>query len=527
MKRTLWVFGLVLGLVSAVSADTFRHKATGEVFYGFQTQKRSGGKVLVYNSDEKKSQTIEENLYEITLDSKGRRDSIVRVPIRQADVLLSKAVSDRVAQSIIEASNSGPQFIVVEIDSPGGRGEYMRTIATAIEQTTNCPVVAYITGGGAAGAFSAAAVIALACDAVYIAPTAAIGAVGPMSGATTNEQFAAYLNLYSSDFLAAYGGYAMGLVRDESLRLLARALVDKSVSVVEVVETDGTRKFVERENRQPTQTIVRTLAEGVSAESYRLPTGETASGPLPAEVIGRALTLTASEAVRIGLIDREVASLREIAVLHGAAESQFVQAPSIDATLRQFTAARRNIGQGLSVIERLEDYASRLEEQIARVEDLLRTGTVTREVSRGSMGSVQRRGRVRLPGVYDEFYGIDGGGGTGLIRERTERVTSQTPRTRRQPAESERFTTDQPNVSLEVLRMEQAGVLRELTAEYRRVINLARRWPGGLPQELPLQVLESNMNSAAALLDNIIRFGGQTYSPSATQRVPAQGTNRR
>jgi hypothetical protein len=176
------------------------------------------------------------------------------------------------------------------------------------------------------------------------------------------------------------------------------------------------------------------------------------------------------------------------------------------------------------VIERLENYASTLEEQVSRVEDMLRTGTVTRELSR-SAPVVNRRGRVILPNLYDQYYGVELGG-TAVTGERTTR-TGQSTRGRRQQAETERFMTDQPNVSLEALRTEQVVVLRDLTAEYRRTLTLARRWPGALPPDLPIQVLESNMNSAAALLDMILRTPVQTYQPTQTQRVPAQGTGRR
>jgi ATP-dependent protease ClpP protease subunit len=522
MKSNI-IIGLIMGFVCAASADTFRHKETGEMFYGFRTQKRMGDKILVYNSDTKKNQTIDEGLYDIVLDGKGRRDSIVRVPIRQSEALLSEAVSKQIAQSIIEASNSGPQLIIVEIDSPGGHGEYMRTIATAIEQTTNCRVAAYISGGDYGGAYSAAAVIAMACDTIYIAPAASIGAVGPMRGAATNEQYASNLNLYSSDMLAAYAGYAMGLTKKSDLRLVARALVDKSVSVLEVIDTtSNSTTFVERESRQPTQTIVRTLAEGVPAGAYRLPTGEpTTQGPLPAEVIGRVLTLTAADAVRIGLANKVVASPKEIAEAENAANAQFISSPSIDSTIRRFAAARRSIGQSLSVIQRLEEYSSTLEEQILRVEEMLRTGTVTREVSRSSLPRIQRREQFVWPNDYSSYYGIAPTGTDSTVER-----TAQGVRNRRQSAQTERLISDQPNVSLEALRAEQVVVLRDLVAEYRRAINLARRWAGGLPPELPVQTLESNMNSASAQLDNLLRYPMQTYQ-QPTQQVPIQGRNRR
>lgn len=529
MKTKLCVMGLILSLVAVTGADTFRHKETGEVFYGFQLQKRTANKVLVYDSEQKKTRTIEDNQYEITLDAKGRRDTVIRVPIQQTEVLISKVVSDRIAESIIEASNTGPQLIIIEIDSPGGRGEYMKTVASAIKQTTNCPVVAYISGGSTGGAFSAAGVIALACEEIYIAPTAAIGAIGPMTGAiSTNEQYAAFLNQYSSDLLASYGSYAMALVKNPELRLIARALVDKTVSIVEVSDTaTNTIQFVERQNRQPTQTIVRTLAEGINLPGAASPANEVSSQqsqpPQPAEIIGRVLTLTASEAVRIGLAEMEASSLGDILTARGIKDAKLANAPEIDSTLKRFIAGRRSIDQGLAVIERLEDYASTLEEQIARVEEQLRTGTVTREVSRTTRP--QRRERVNLPNTYQNYYGT-GSGGVSVTRDQLGRTTSSA-RDRRQALESETVTSDQPLVSLQALRVEQAGVLRELIAGYRKTIGLARRWPGGLPQELPIQTLEANMNSAAALLDYVTRYSMQPYQQMQSYQQPVQGAGRR
>lgn len=529
MKTKLIVVGLILSLISVVSADTFRNKETGEVFNGFRTQKRTADKVLVYHSEQKKLITIEEGQYEITLDGKGRRDSVIRVPIRQAEVLVSKTVADRVAMAIKEASNSGPQFIVVEIDSPGGSGENMKIIASAITQTTNCPVVAYIPGGDYSGAYSSAAVIAMACEEIYMAPTASLGAVGPMTGASaTNEQYADFLSLYSPDTLASYSSYAMGLVRKSELGLVARAMVDKSVSVVEVLDTDGKTKFVERSNRQPTQTIVGTLAEGVS----RTPAPAAAAGdqaapaesPLPAEIIGRVLTLNSAEALRIGLADKIVSSIDEIVSARGLEKAQVVNAPDIDATIKKFVAGRRSIGQSLAIIERLEDNAYTLEDQIARVEDQMRTGTVTRETGQLSAPrGASRRGQINY-----NYSGFDNTA-NGTLRDGYGQRGSTTDR-RRRVARDERVTTELPNVSVEVLRTEQAGVLRNLVAEYRKVIGLAERWPGGLPPEITVQTLEKNRDSAAMLLDYIIRYPTQTYQntqPVQQQPLQQQNTGRR
>ncbi len=505
MKTRILLSALLMCLSYPAAADTFRHKETGETFYGFRSQKRSADKILVYHSEQKRMTTLDPTLYDITMDSKGRRDNFVIVPIRQAESLISQAVAERIAQAIVEASNTGPQFILVQIDSPGGRGEYMKLVAEAIQKTDNCPVAAYISGGNFTGAYSAAAAIALACNEIYIAPAAAIGAIGPMTGAATNEQYAAYVNLYSSDALAAYSAYVMGLTKNPQLRVIARALVDKTVSVVEVVDADGKTLFVERDNRLPTQTIQRTLAEGVSRTAAAPDDkGKTES---PTEWLGRTLTLTSDEALRIGLVNKIVASPAEIAAARGVPNASPTNAPDIDAIVKRFAAARKNIGRGLAYIGQLEDEASTLEEQIATVENQLRTATVRREVGETRRPDIARRGRVGVPGEYDYYYDEPQDDPRRQVRDGMGRRIDST-RNRRNATQTERTTVEEPMANLDDLRSEQAAVLRDLVAEYRSVITQARRWPGSLPPDMPIQVLESNMNSAAALLDSVNQMMG-------------------
>jgi len=506
MKTKLFIMVLSLCVFDAAFADTFRHKETGEEFYGFRSQKRSANKILVYHSEQKKMITLDPAEYEIIADSKGRRDNIVVVPIRQSEALISQAVAEQIAKAIVDASNTGPQFILLHIDNPGGRGEYMKLVAEAIQKTDNCPVVAFISGGTFGGAYSAAAALAMMCEAVYIAPNAAIGAVAPMTGSVTNAQYEANLKLYSPDGLMSYSAYVMGLTRKPHLRMIARAFVDKTVSVVEVIDADGKTHFVERENRQPTQTIQRTLAEGAARAAAG--SDASATAPSPTEIIGRTLTLTSAEALRIGAADKIVSTIAEIAADRGVPNAKPTNAPDIDAIAKRFTAARNSIGRSLAYIQQLESEAATLEEQIAAVENQLRTATVRREVGQTRRPDIARRGRVGLPGAYDEYYyEAPQDDPRRQVRDGMGRRTD-TLRNQRRITETERMTVEEPAANLEDLRREQAAVLRDLISEYRSVINQARRWPGSLPPDMPISVLESNMNSAAALLDSINQMTG-------------------
>ncbi len=503
--RTGILFFMMLGCFVTVSfADTFVNKETGESFSGFMTQKSDGKKTLIYNDDEKKLTTINTNEYEITTNSQGRKDSVIVVPVTQSEVLVSQVVAEKIAETIIEASNKGPQFIVVQIDSPGGRADYMKIISTAITQTKNCPVVAFIDGQQYGGAFSTAAIIALACEKVYIAPTASMGTVGPITGpALTDEDYASYLSLYNP-YTFEYNSIAEYRHRP---KILAEALVNRKISVIEVTNLDGTRDFVKKDQRQPTQTVVRTLAEGLDSSSDQTVSSE--------DVIRTTLHLTAATAVDVGLADKVLNSLTDTLSEMNVPQAQLTKAPGIDNVIKKYSAARRNISKALSRIDWLEDRTSLLEEQFKEIEKNLRTGTVTREV---------QRGRSRLPANYDAYYFEPSTVADGVVLR--SRDSSRYDRNRSRGSET--IITEVPATDLETIQQELLGVLGDLIAEYRQVLTLARRWPGGLPPEIPYQMLTQNSESARAFRDYLLDLPDYYFNQqSSSDYSEEQGVSRR
>lgn len=499
IKQCGWIF---LWMCASIAwADTFKHKETGEVFTGFATQKSTGGKTLVFNKEANKMTPVNLYEYQVTYDTQGRRDSVVLIPLMEPEILLSQTVAEEIANAVINASNTGPQAILIQIDNPGGRGDYMSIIATALSKTTNCPTAAYISAGSYGGAFSSAAVLALACQKIYIAPNAGIGAVSPIAGSAGGIQdFGGYLTMYNSADLLPLS-LAQQHRRPE---LLARALADKSVSVVEVTNINGSREFVQKNDRQPTQTVVRTLAEGI-------PTANT-SKLTPADVMGVVLNLTAKDAVNVGLADKIAGSVAEILTDMKIPDVKVTSAGGIDNLLKKFRAARRNIAQSLATIERIEEQSKILDDQFYELDKQLRTGMLTREVTQGAGGIYQRRSDERTPLNYSRSFTDETTGVTQSSRNLPRRLGS--------PG-AESITTVEPAVNIEVVRGQLINVLRDLVAEYRKVINLAERWPGGLPADLPLETLQKNMDLASAQLDNLYR-----YQPIYQYQVPQQPIRR-
>ncbi len=82
-----------------------------------------------------------------------------------------------VARSLREAQSAGAQAAYLDIDTPGGRIDAAERIADAVREATT-PVYAFVNPR----AFSAGALIALSSNGIYMRPGAVLGAATPVDG---------------------------------------------------------------------------------------------------------------------------------------------------------------------------------------------------------------------------------------------------------------------------------------------------------------------------------------------------------
>jgi ATP-dependent protease ClpP protease subunit len=488
-------------LVSTVTADTFKHKESGESFSGFVTQKTAGNLTLVYNDDESKTMPVVLGDYDIVYNAQGRRGGVSVLELTTPEILLSDAVSKKVAAAIIETSNKGPIAIIIQIDSPGGRGDYMKTVTDAIIQTKNCPVISYISGGSYGGAYSAAAIIAMSCEKVYINPTAGIGAVSAISGGSlSQESYADHLRIYSSDTLLTYSSFVNGIARNKTYpELLLQAFVDKRLSIVEVANIDGSRQFIQKNDRQPTQTLVRTLAEGMAVP-------QNAREVTPADVVGKVLNLTAKDAVELGLANGYATSVAEILSDMQIADAKITPIGGIQDIVKKYVSAKRRISDSLDRIDLYESNIDSLSEQFAAIDKQLRLSTQTREISQGTAGYNSSRMRERFPLDYNYYYGSS----TSSVG----RTDGNYQRNQNRLPSAQTITTEEPLVNIQIIYNQLTVSLRNLISEYRGVLNLVKRWPGGLPPEMTQAMLQKNMETASEELDKLY-----LYSPMYPNQV--------
>jgi len=472
MSRCI-TFITIVGLfcVGICSGDTFEHRQTGEVFHGFATQKVIGNRTRVYNKELESFKPINMAEYDITPNAAGRRNNVVVIPIGQGEIIQSKVVSETLGRTIIDASNKGPRLILLEIDCPGGRGEYARQLCATITQTNNCPVIAFISGGKFGGAYSAAVAVALACDRIYIAPEATMGAAAPLAGTSTADGGVDdYTKTYSAKGLSAYKGYFAALAeRNNRPSALAMAMVDGSIEVIEVADRNDRRSFINKTDKKPAQSLVRTWVK---------------AGGEPGQVL---LTLTPNDAVYCGMADKIAKSRTELLSDMGAADARLIKSGQTSKTVRKFVAVRRNIKNLLASTDYLQKRVDELEKQLNEREKQQRQNTVQREYVRGD-----RRTLAYL----------------GTNRDNDLRRGNR--------SEAEIVKGSAPLIEVARVREELAYALVDLIRDYNRVVALARRWPGALPVDISLQTLETRLASASAMQNDIIyRRGSGIITPSS------------
>jgi len=97
--------------------------------------------------------------------------------IKVADAI-SPGVADFLKRGIEKANDENAACLIIEMDTPGGLAESMRTIIKAI-LASRIPVIVYVAPGGARAA-SAGVMITMAADIAAMAPGTNIGAAHPV-----------------------------------------------------------------------------------------------------------------------------------------------------------------------------------------------------------------------------------------------------------------------------------------------------------------------------------------------------------
>ncbi|TFB24846.1 nodulation protein NfeD [Filobacillus milosensis] len=163
------------------------------------------------------------NQASINADQHEDSTSIYVVPVEDA---VEQGLAAFLERSIKEAEENFADYIVFEIDSPGGRVDSANEIANLITGT-DIPTVAYIINQAA----SAGSYIALNTDEIYFKPNARMGAAGVI-----NSDGTAASKKAQSDWIKAMRAAAESKDRDP---LYAEAMANKDIDLPELGAPEG------------------------------------------------------------------------------------------------------------------------------------------------------------------------------------------------------------------------------------------------------------------------------------------------
>jgi len=348
MKKPVFIIACLLIIVPC-AADTFTNRKTGEVFQGYTTQEKRSGKTLVRIGDKQAPEYFDLLDYNIEWNPLGRRNQIIIFPIKNAIELECETMAFE--KAIKSASNQGPLFILIEIDTPGGRVDLMKRFCDAIISAGNCRTVAFISGGEYGGAYSAGAFIAMACDYIYMADGTAIGAATPevISLLKFEDVNSTFNEAIWEKYLSADRAYIATLAEQNGRSgLVAKAMVDRNVEVYEVVE-GGKPIFITSENKKESQTVQNVLNKK-----------------------GSLLTLTAAEAVQCSIANKLLNSEEEIISEFGFEEPKIVRNQDTIRARAQFEFAKTSVKNLYNDIDYLRKDVSLKLDQYGQLDRLYR-----------------------------------------------------------------------------------------------------------------------------------------------------------
>lgn len=230
----------------------------------------------------------------------------------ESDVLVME-----VADALNAATSRKADVLLIELDTPGGRLDYTTKICGMIEKAEKLGLqpIAWVRMGKSRGAYSAGAIIAMACQRIYMAPGTAIGSATPFRMNITGSAEV------DEKMTSATSAMARGLAESHGHPPdLAAAMVDRDIEVHEVV-VDGKPQLVSAERAKE-------LCK---------------QGAKPGKVIskeGKLVALTAEEACRVGFAAGQASTRDEVLAALGVAGARIVGTKSGEAIAKR--AAERD-----------------------------------------------------------------------------------------------------------------------------------------------------------------------------------------
>ncbi len=279
---------VISALTSACLADTFTNRKTQEILHGYATSQTKGSETTVH-TQEKGRLTLNLSQWRITPDYLGRNNKATIITLDDHIGLHIEAQA--LKEAISKSADQGPLFILIEISTPGGQLDRIQRICGQISKTKHCQVIAFITGGRHRGAISGGAAVAFACDKIFMADNAVIGAASLVAKSSfgPKEIKKVYGEELGEKIISSWRTHLASMAQQHGRPgILAMAMADRDIEVIEVSQ-DSKNLFIDPANKNPQQDFVHVWSKK-----------------------GTLLTLTAQDAVKCGIADNVFGSRQQL-----------------------------------------------------------------------------------------------------------------------------------------------------------------------------------------------------------------------
>jgi ClpP class serine protease len=343
LKITAALISVTVILFAGVCmADTFTNRQTNETLHGYITSRPPGSNPPARRGDntpkteeaddapisvftqEKGLLKLTSKDWEIKRDNLGRNNKVIIVPLD--DAIMYEIETAAFEKAIADSSQEGPLFILVEIDTPGGRVDLAQRMCSAILRDADCNVIAFVKGGKNGGAISAGAAVALSCNKIYMTENTIIGAATLINTPKEVNEFKdrKYEDVVNEKYSSAWRAYLASLAQqNDRPGLLARAMVDSTIEVVEVNQ-GAKRLFIDPVNKRPGQQVERTWNKS-----------------------GSLLTLTAREAVECTIADGLIGSREQLLKQLQAGDANVITDKKVATARKDFQIAQRKMEEAM------------------------------------------------------------------------------------------------------------------------------------------------------------------------------------
>ena len=206
--------------------------------------------------------------------------------VLKVDDAISPGVADFIETEIQKANDEKAVCVIIELDTPGGLAESMRSIVKAI-LASRIPVVVFVSPSGARAA-SAGVMITMAADVAAMAPGTNIGAAHPVGAGgkeidkTMSEKVVNDMVAHARSVAEERGRNADWVekaIRESVAVTEKQALENKIIDLIAKDRTDLIRQLNGREIKNKGTLDLAAVEEKVVQESFRTKILKTISNP--------------------------------------------------------------------------------------------------------------------------------------------------------------------------------------------------------------------------------------------------------